>query len=225
MKSRPYKIWLYGSLIVLFGLCIYPANIWWEWKQEQVAIEAFGIDEDPFSLDIPEKYGDLKDFLPEFLQVYLERCTFLTLIGAKITDEDIKPLSALSQLSILLLQGTKITDDGLKHLSNLSQLESLNLIGTKITDDGLKHLSNLSQLEYLPLRQTKITDEGLKHISGLSKLQVLVLSDTKVTDKGITVLLSGSINPKQLTLYTSKGQLSKPMIADLRKRGVKVHLE
>ena len=48
-----------------------------------------------------------------------------------------------------------MTDDGLKHLKGLTNLSELNLESTQITDAGLVHLKGLPGLEWLLNKATE----------------------------------------------------------------------
>ena len=80
----------------------------------------------------------------------------------KITDEGLKTISQLSNITQLNIERTNIRDEGLAHLTTLAQLTQLNIIGNEITDEGLNHLSKLPGLEKVYLYQTKVTAEGVR---------------------------------------------------------------
>jgi hypothetical protein len=106
------------------------------------------------------------------------------------TDNDISLLLPMkNQLIWLNLGRTKITDEGLKTIGQLSNLSQLNLEHTRITNTGLAHLTTLSQLALLNLIGNDIDDEGIKHLSRLPKLEKLHLYQTKVTSDGVRTLL------------------------------------
>src|SRR5262245_32287155 len=77
-----------------------------------------------------------------------------------ITDEKLKPIGNLKNLTMLYLNGTRVTDEGLKHLANLKSLKTLNLNSTDVSGVGLRNLANLRALTNLSLSGTKITDTG-----------------------------------------------------------------
>ena len=60
------------------------------------------------------------------------------------------------------LKETLVTDDDLKHLKWLPNISILDLSSTKISDAGLEHLKGLTNLTELSLGYTYITDAGLK---------------------------------------------------------------
>ena len=67
----------------------------------------------------------------------------------------------LDKVRRLSLFNTKITDEGLKEVAKLKQLTYLNLADTQITDAGLNEVAKLQQLILLWLSDTKVTDAGV----------------------------------------------------------------
>jgi hypothetical protein len=92
----------------------------------------------------------------------------------------------LTQLKHLDLHGTQLTDDGLRPISALTNLEWLDVgTGTKITDRGLVTIGGLSHLTYLCINGDQVTDRGVRFLSRLTNLQSLVVTDTIITDAAI----------------------------------------
>jgi hypothetical protein len=60
--------------------------------------------------------------------------------------------------------GTKVTDDGLKELAQLKELTSLGLGETSITDKGLKEIAKFKGLTKLYLYSTKVTDAAVTEL-------------------------------------------------------------
>jgi|GEM_PF-3596818 Leucine-rich repeat (LRR) protein len=145
----------------------------------------------------------------ELTRADLKRVTVFDLRSPLLTDEGLKDVARLSQLSRLYLNETGITDEGLKELprlelltcldlsstkttnaglqevARLKQLTELNLYNTQITDEGLIEVARLKQLTYLNLLGTRISDEGLKHVARLQQLDTLWLVGTRITDAGL----------------------------------------
>ena len=82
----------------------------------------------------------------------------------------------------------KLTDESLKEVSRLQQLTHLGLSNTQITDSCLDQVVKLQQLEKLFLMRTKISDAGLKQLAELQQLEWIYLSDTQVTKAGFAEL-------------------------------------
>jgi beta-lactamase regulating signal transducer with metallopeptidase domain/uncharacterized protein YjbI with pentapeptide repeats/Leucine-rich repeat (LRR) protein len=108
--------------------------------------------------------------------------------GAGITDEGLKTLGELVNLTYLTLSGNKISDAALVHLKNLSRLKDLSLDHTGITEDGLANLEPLQALENLRLyTDHKITDVGAAHLAKLKSLRRLT-DNLILTDAGLASL-------------------------------------
>jgi len=112
----------------------------------------------------------------------------LHLDGSQITNEGLKHLAGLNNLSLLDIAHTTISDEGLKTIGQLESLETLNLAGTEISDQGLAHLTSLTELSFLDLSDTNITDQGLAHVRRLSQLNHLRLAGTKLRGEGLNDL-------------------------------------
>jgi tRNA A-37 threonylcarbamoyl transferase component Bud32 len=106
----------------------------------------------------------------------------------KVTDADLRGLTACKSLTVLHLGHTSVTDDGLKHLAGLARLKTLALTQTRVSDAGMEHVGGLKQLVALELQFTPVGDEGLKHLAGLTRLRTLSLYGTRVTDEGVEVV-------------------------------------
>src|SRR5262245_17073757 len=96
-----------------------------------------------------------------------------------VTDETLRALAPLQNLTVLYLIGAKVTDAGLKELAPLKSLAALSLSDTQVTDVGLKELAPLKNLTYLNLYGTKVTDAGLEELVALKNLTILNLYGTK----------------------------------------------
>jgi hypothetical protein len=112
----------------------------------------------------------------------------VSLTDARITDEGLRLLGEMPELTSLYLRNTAITDAGLVHLKGLKRLFLINLSDTAITDKGLEHIARMPQVTMLRLDGTKVTDEGLGHLKPLKKLWVLGLDRTAITDEGLAHL-------------------------------------
>jgi hypothetical protein len=90
--------------------------------------------------------------------------------STQVTDEGMKDLKELRNLSSLVLRRTQVTDSGLKELKELKCLSMLDLCGTPVTDAALKQLMELKNLSSLSLAATWVTDTGLKELKGFNKV-------------------------------------------------------
>lgn len=113
-----------------------------------------------FLLDVNLDKEKSEEFDLQSLLKAKDHITWLNLKSANISDEDLKIIGQLSNLSRLRLEYNDITDQGLPYLNALENLESINLIGNKITDDGLESLGQLSGLKRAFLWKTEVSPEA-----------------------------------------------------------------
>lgn len=99
------------------------------------------------------------------LKVVDKQVTWLDLSRSEITDEQLKVIGTLPNLTRLRLNQTKVTDTGIQHLAGLNNLESLNLYGTSVGDASLKVIEQLPALKKVFLWQTQITKEAVEALS------------------------------------------------------------
>ena len=90
-----------------------------------------------------------------------DQLVWLNLSHTRITDEQLEPLSRLSNLRVLYLNNTGVTDTGLARLSTLNELRLLSLVGTNATDASLLTFEKLTNLTDLFLFQTRLTEAGI----------------------------------------------------------------
>ncbi len=111
------------------------------------------------------------------IRAHLEKPT------GELTKADLDKVPSLS------LTYTTITDEGLKEVVKLQNLTILYLSDTKITDAGLKDVAKLQQLKYLYLNgSSKITNAAVKELTKLKNLTELYLFNTKITAAGVAEL-------------------------------------
>lgn len=111
-------------------------------------------------LEVLQKYKDLEE---------------LTLEGAAIKDDDLKPIAGLKNLKSLDLDAaTILTGAGLAHLKSCSQLRLTNCFGLK---DGVwPVVASLKSLEYLEIRyQNNATATDIEKLAELKNLKTLKL--------------------------------------------------
>jgi internalin A len=110
--------------------------------------------------------------------------------GAHITNEGLRTVGKLTNLTSLDLSGTKITGEGLIHLKDLQKLKTLSLDSTDIAENDLAHLAPLQSLERLRLyTKHNTTDVAAAHLARLKSLRDLT-DHLYVTDQGVALLAS-----------------------------------
>ncbi len=170
--------------------------------------------------------SDLDDrALERFVTQYGERICGLDLRNTKVTDDGLRHLAGVSQLSQLTLGNddvrftplvprpiSPITEAGLIHLRVLRQLGNLDLSGLPITDVGLDAIKDLPILGELSLSRTKIKGPGLARLTRLPMLTSLNLAGSEIDDDGLQ-FLSGARNLRHL--YLRQTMINGPGLAHL----------
>lgn len=102
---------------------------------------------------------------------------------AQGTDELLKSLKSVGNLTKLLLDRSDLSSTGIKQLKLCKALRELDVGQTAINDEDLVQLRDLKSLERLSLSDTKITDAGVESLAKLKTLKFLNLDHTRVTDR------------------------------------------
>jgi hypothetical protein len=105
-----------------------------------------------------------------------------------VSDEWLKNLADLPDLTRLEIAGTNISDAGLASLRNLKNLEQFNVCLTPVTDGCLKHLAGLTHLKRLVICSTKVTGSGFKDIPDWPKIESINLHSNATTDEGLAAI-------------------------------------
>lgn len=106
----------------------------------------------------------------------------------ELTDDDLRFLTGLKELSSLSLKGTKITDGTLETCSTMTSLQELSIEGCqKITASGIRLLKNAVQLTNLSIGATKVPVSELK---GFDHLRELSVQFKKLTPTDVETLAS-----------------------------------
>lgn len=100
------------------------------------------------------------------------------------TNDDLRPVSSLSQLEWVELRRTSVTDEGLVHLQTLEHLKALFLPPT-ITDQGIALLRGHQGVECLEVTGRGITDAGAAYLPDFPRIRSLSLKRTAITDAGM----------------------------------------
>lgn len=114
----------------------------------------------------------------------------------------------MSHLRRLRLSGKRLTDNGIRALSLLTDLTELWLRDVVMTDHGLAALSTLKVLQFLDIRNSRITDLGIQTANLSTTLESLDLSGTSVTDKALPCIaqLTGlKISAYEALAFLTKG--------------------
>jgi hypothetical protein len=122
----------------------------------------------------------------ELTKADLDRVTSLSFRETDVTDQDLKELVKVDQMTSLGLSlCPQVTIEGLKELAKLKQLNTLYLGGPNITDATLKEVANFQQITRLDLAHCpKVTDKGIKELARLKNLKIFFLRNSLVTKAG-----------------------------------------
>jgi hypothetical protein len=108
-----------------------------------------------------------------------------------VTDSDLQDIAALSSLRTLIIaHGRHVTDNGVRSITGLADLSQLELSGCSISDEALLYISQLRRLEALNLNRNSVGDVGLEHLWQLSNLRELHMLDTNISAAGVAALQS-----------------------------------
>ena len=86
------------------------------------------------------------------------------LSACKLTDAEVRQLTALRNLSRLSLDRTPVTDQGVAFLPRFRHLKYLSLSETNISDASLESLRACRELEWLMVDRTRTTDAGIQKL-------------------------------------------------------------
>ena len=131
-------------------------------KQKQVSLTSLG--EGGY---LSANFVNVKTFDPHLLNELgklSRQVIHLRLSGQPVSDEYLRELGRMKNLTRLSLDHTQLSDSGLAVLRNLPNLEQLNLYGTAITDEGLDVLAQCPTLKVVYLWQTNTTSEGIQRL-------------------------------------------------------------
>ena len=119
----------------------------------------------------------------------LGHVTRLQLAGStELTDEGVRHLARMPQLTMLDLSGTGVTDRGLEVLRHLPELREFRMTWQRgVTDAGLAHLATCEQLESVDLMGTESGDGTIAALAGKEALRTL-RTGRRVTDAGLALL-------------------------------------
>lgn len=119
---------------------------------------------------------------------YSTSSTNFELIGgySKVSDDDVKLLKNVKNVSYVVLAGTDVSDEIIDTLAGMPKLTYLDLSYTKITGKGFKSLAKLKKLGRVNLSGCKIGKENLGELRGLHG--VLSLFDVEADEKDMIEL-------------------------------------
>ncbi len=144
-------------------------------------------------------------------------------LNAEINDDQLGYLKNLRHLNNLLINGTPITDAGLAQLATLPALQTLHAYNTKISDKGMEALAKIPTLTILNISGTDVSDQGIKQISHLPNLNWLLIQDTKVTDAGLAEL--SSLPELKRVSFSKDMKISEAGVQNLKKKFPRIQVD
>lgn len=132
----------------------------------------------------------------------LKRLRTMRVYGVQITGSGLRGLGRLRSLRKLILEKTSVGDRVFRLVASLDKLQSLTLAGDKrISGAKLENIPGPPQLEYLALSVTHFGDAGLHWVGKLGNLRYLYLvGDGQVTDRGLKPL-AGLVKLRYLDIH------------------------
>ena len=102
------------------------------------------------------------------LQQVKNNITWLNLSNTNLKDNDLGYLAELPHLTRLKIQkNPRITDNGIKAIKGLENLSQLNLYGTGVTDAAFESFSMMKGLKKLFLWNTRVTPTGIEKFKAM----------------------------------------------------------
>jgi internalin A len=133
--------------------------------------------------------GEYDDLTP------IQKLTMLDALRVSFSVvKDIRPIEGLKRLDRLDLSHTLVTDDDLKPVGSLVNLTELQLDEDSISD--LTPIANLKKLERLSIKKTQV--KSLAPLASLRTLKFLYIADTPVSDiSPVQPLIAGGMKLMQ----------------------------
>jgi hypothetical protein len=119
---------------------------------------------------------------------FFYKVTSVWLTDMKLSDDDMKHLDTLKNVSELNLSNSTISNESWQHLESLKELEVLYLTDTNMTGNEMKYLKTLRNLKWLWLAEAHITNNELKNLENLKNLDTLFIVETDDNEEEIQKL-------------------------------------
>lgn len=120
----------------------------------------------------------------------IKEMTKLELVNSNISEEGYQLLKNFKDIYFLSLSGSNFTDAAVIQIDQLPALRILNLSGTQVTDQGIKTLLKYNKISELDVSNTQVTDDIFPFLRPKEHLTALNLSQTKITGEGFKHLMS-----------------------------------
>jgi len=101
------------------------------------------------------------------------------------TPRDLARLRWLRDAGELILQGPQVTDEWLKHIAPMTDLSVLTIKRAQVTNEGLTNLLGMNQLAMLSLMYVPLTDPAIEHLQQLRGVARMRIYGTHLTEAGV----------------------------------------
>ncbi len=108
----------------------------------------------------------------------MRNLTALRVLHEGITNKGLDHIRDVPRLWLLVIISKKVDDVGTEKVSRIKTLTKLDFIGATLTTKGIRNLTKLPKLEQLYLYSAHVTDEALKPLGGMKTLKILDLPKT-----------------------------------------------
>ena len=132
--------------------------------------------------------GSLAALHPDDIVKHVSACTGLRKLNldqTRLSNEDLRMLAGLKNLTTLSLAEVSINDKGLRHLASLTKLQSLDLTSTHVSGTGLADLAGAAELAHLHLTYAPIKADQLAHLAAFAQLRTLDVSAASASASNI----------------------------------------
>lgn len=149
-------------------------------------IDGEGSDYDISALDVTVDWSVLN------LICVFDNAKRLSLVNSWVDGKGLKQISeALTELEVLELPGSRLTDDDLKLLTAFPELKHVSLQHSLIKGPGLKVLGELPSVDLFNLSDNELTDDCRQHLATTGVKTQLVLENTWLSEAAITEVQAG----------------------------------
>ncbi|MFT5126204.1 MAG: hypothetical protein ACI9TH_000269 [Kiritimatiellia bacterium] len=179
----------------------YDGVVKYEVVEQRNALSAVKDEHNPFThlndlnyfgdIKIMPRAGSAKDLTDTKLREmanYLQT-DYISLSDTAITNQGLKYLHLIKDLSIIDLSKTKVTDVGMTYLASIKGLQGLNLLETTISGKGIRSLRECENLNWLALSNFSLQSGGLEELAQLPKMTGLLLEAQDLTDDQVQLIV------------------------------------
>jgi hypothetical protein len=125
-------------------------------------------------------------------------------------------LKEIQNPKVLLEAPSRITDEGLRHLAEVSQLTGVKLNSLRVTDEGLRNLAKLRHLDEIVLWYVPVTDTTLEALLSSGAFHTIGLRGDYSAGACLTAVLRNA-DLDALSLHLPLSDIDMPRLSGLKK--------